>query len=97
MKNLEFAISQFAICSEPLECSPYGNGHINSTFLLVCDDKGVIKTGAPYVEGVKAKAEVLEHGKEDKLVIFKYKAKKNVHHRQGHRQPYSKLKIVSIG
>ena len=49
------------------------------------------------VEGVKAKAEVLEHGKDDKLVIFKYKAKKNVHHRQGHRQPYSKLKIVSIG
>lgn len=65
--------------------------------LLVCDDNGVIKTGAPYVKGVKAKAEVLEHGKDDKLVIFKYKAKKNVHHRQGHRQPYSKLKIVSIG
>ncbi|MBE6727574.1 MAG: aminoglycoside phosphotransferase family protein [Ruminococcaceae bacterium] len=40
MKNLEFAISRFAICSEPLECSPYGNGHINSTFLLVCDDNG---------------------------------------------------------
>ena len=64
--------------------------------LLVCDDKGVIKTGAPYVEGVKAKAEVLEHGKEDKMVVFKYKAKKNIRKKQGHRQPYTKLKVVSI-
>ncbi len=65
--------------------------------LLVCDDSGVIKTGAPFVEGVKAKAEVLEHGKDDKIVVFKYKAKKNERKRQGHRQPYSKLKVVSIG
>ena len=65
--------------------------------LLVCDDKGVIKTGNPYVEGVKAKAEVLEHGKDSKVVVFKYKAKKNERKRQGHRQPYSKLKVVSIG
>lgn len=65
--------------------------------LLVCDDNGVIKTGTPFVKGVKAKAEVLEHGKEDKIVVFKYKAKKNERKRQGHRQPYSKLKIVSIG
>ena len=65
--------------------------------LLVCDDNGVIKTGTPFVEGVKAKAEVLEHGKDDKIVVFKYKAKKNERKHQGHRQPYSKLKIVSIG
>ena len=65
--------------------------------LLVCDDKGVITTGTPYVKGVKAKAEVLEHGKDDKIVVFKYKAKKNIRKCQGHRQPYSKLKIVSIG
>lgn len=65
--------------------------------LLVCDDKGKITTGTPYVKGVKAKAEVLEHGKEDKVVVFKYKAKKNERKRQGHRQPYTKLKVVSIG
>ena len=65
--------------------------------LLVCDDNGVVKTGTPYVKGVKAKAEVLEHGKDSKLVVFKYKAKKNERKKQGHRQPYSKLKIVTIG
>jgi len=65
--------------------------------LLVCDDNNKITTGAPYVKGVKAKAEVLENGKDSKLVVFKYKAKKNERKTQGHRQPYSKLKIVSIG
>ena len=37
--------------------------------LLVCDDKGVIKTGTPFVKGVKAKAEVLEHGKDSNFKL----------------------------
>ena len=65
--------------------------------LLVCDNNGKITTGTPIVAGVKAKAEVLEHGKDSKVVVYKYKAKKNVRKLQGHRQPYTKLKIVSIG
>ena len=44
----------------------------------------------------KVVAEVVEHGKEKKIVVFKYKAKKNERKKQGHRQPFSKLKIVSI-
>ena len=65
--------------------------------LLVAGDDGKIKAGTPYVKGVTCKAEVLEHGKDDKIVVFKYKAKKNERTKQGHRQPYSKLKVVSIG
>ena len=63
--------------------------------LLVADgDKVEIATSA----GKKAKAvcEVLELGKEKKVVVYKYKAKKNVRKKQGHRQPYTKLKVVSI-
>lgn len=77
------------------------NAEVGSTVeldvLLVCDDDGNVTTGAPVVNGVKAKAEVLEQGKESKVVVFKYKAKKNERKRQGHRQPYTKLKVVSIG
>jgi len=65
--------------------------------VLFVSDEGKVKTGAPYVKGVKCVAEVLEHGKEDKIVVFKYKPKKNERKKQGHRQPYTKLKIVSIG
>ncbi|MEG1527585.1 MAG: 50S ribosomal protein L21 [Clostridia bacterium] len=45
---------------------------------------------------VAVNAEVVEHGKGEKINIFTYKAKKNVHHRQGHRQPYTKLKVTNI-
>ena len=46
---------------------------------------------------VKVQATVLEHGKGKKINIFTYKAKKNIRHRQGHRQPYTKLKVEKIG
>ena len=45
---------------------------------------------------ISVKAEVLEHGKGAKLNIFTYKAKKNIRKRQGHRQPYTKLKIIEV-
>ena len=41
-------------------------------------------------------AKVLEHGKGEKIDIFKYKAKKNIRKHMGHRQPYTKIKITSI-
>ena len=65
--------------------------------LFVSNDDGKCQVGNPYVKGVVCKAEVLEQGKEDKIVVFKYKAKKNERKKQGHRQPYTKIKVVSIG
>lgn len=47
-------------------------------------------------KNVKVVATVVEHGKGKKLTIFTYKAKKNIRKRQGHRQPYTKLKVNSI-
>lgn len=41
-------------------------------------------------------AEVLEHGKGDKIVVFKYKAKKNERRKNGHRQPFTRIRITSI-
>ena len=53
--------------------------------------------GSPVVEGAKVTAKVLAHGKDKKVVVFKYKAKKNIRKKTGHRQPHTKLEIVSIG
>lgn len=64
--------------------------------LMVSDDAKVT-FGNPMVSGIKVVAEVVEHGKGDKLQIFVYKKKNNHHRAQGHRQPYSKIKIISIG
>ena len=64
--------------------------------MLVSDGKKVT-VGNPIVKNIKVVCEVLEHGKDDKVVVFKYKPKKNERKKQGHRQPYSKLMVVSIG
>ena len=62
--------------------------------MLVDGDK--VTNGNPLVKGAEVVAEVLEQGKEDKVVVFKYKAKKNYRRKQGHRQPFTALKIVSV-
>ena len=64
--------------------------------VLVVETDGEIQVGAPYVTGASVKAEVLEHGKGQKVVIYKYKAKKDSKKKQGHRQPYTQLQIKSI-
>ena len=64
--------------------------------LLVSDESGV-KVGKPVLDGVKVKGRVLEHGKGKKVVVFKYKPKKNIRTKRGHRQPYTKVEILSIG
>lgn len=63
--------------------------------LMLGGEKVVV--GTPVVEGMKATAEVLEHGKGKKVIVFKYKPKKDFRKKQGHRQPYTKVKIKAIG
>ena len=64
--------------------------------VLVSDDKKV-EVGAPYVKGAKVEGKVVENGKGKKVIIFKYKAKKDYRKKQGHRQPYTLVEITAIG
>lgn len=63
--------------------------------VLVSDDKKV-EVGTPYVKGVKVEGKVVSHGKAKKILVYKYKAKKNYRRTQGHRQPYTKVEITNI-
>ena len=63
--------------------------------VLVSDGKK-IEVGAPYVKGVKVEGKVVAHGKAKKILVYKYKAKKNYRRTQGHRQPYTKVEITTI-
>ena len=75
------------------------NAEIGSTVefpvILTADEKSIC-AGAE-VANVKVVAEVVSHGKEKKIIVFKYKAKKNERKKQGHRQPYTQIKITAIG
>ena len=62
--------------------------------VLVSDKK--VEVGAPYVKGVKVEGKVVAQGKGKKIIVFKYKPKKNYRRTQGHRQPYTKVEITSI-
>ena len=55
-----------------------------------------IKVGKPYIEGCTVEGTAVESGKGPKVVIFKYKAKKDYRKKQGHRQPYTLVEITSI-
>ena len=54
------------------------------------------KVGTPFVNGAKVVCNVEKHGKNKKIVVFKYKPKKKYRNKQGHRQPYTKLVVKKI-
>jgi large subunit ribosomal protein L21 len=64
------------------------------TVLLVAGD--TVTVGSPYVQGAKVSATVESHGKDDKIIVFKYKPKKDYRRKQGHRQQFSIIKIGAI-
>lgn len=66
----------------------------DKVLLLSNDEK--VKVGTPTVKNAKVEALVLEHGKAKKIRVYKYKAKKNERKTQGHRQPFTKIKIEKI-
>ena len=64
--------------------------------LAVSDESG-LKVGTPYIDGTAVTGEVVENGKGKKVVVFKYKPKKDSKSKQGHRQPYTMVEIKAIG
>ncbi|MDD6191010.1 MAG: 50S ribosomal protein L21 [Firmicutes bacterium] len=65
--------------------------------VLVAGEGADVKIGAPYIEGFTVEGKAVEHGKGNKVIIFKYKAKKDYRKKQGHRQPYTLVEITAIG
>ena len=59
-------------------------------------DEGEIKVGAPLVEGAKVTGEVLGEWKGPKIIVFRFKRRKNVRVKKGHRQKYTNVRITAI-
>jgi large subunit ribosomal protein L21 len=67
-----------------------------SEVLMFSDDKNV-KIGSPYVKGVKVSAKVLDHIKDDKVIVFKKKRRTGYDKMNGHRQHLTRIEITKIG
>lgn len=65
--------------------------------VLLMGNDGDVKIGTPVVQGVKVEGKVVGQIRGEKIVVYKYKSKKNYRRKQGHRQPYTKVEITKIG
>ena len=65
--------------------------------IMLSVDGAKVKAGNPVIKDVVVKAKVVAHVQDKKITVFKYKPKKNERKKQGHRQPYTKITIESIG
>ncbi len=64
--------------------------------VLLGSDGKVVKAGTPMLRGAKVMAEVVRHGKDRKIVVFKFKRRKNYTRKQGHRQGFTEIRIDKV-
>jgi large subunit ribosomal protein L21 len=80
-----------------IDAEPGSAVDIDSVLLVSGGASGdSVTVGAPYVAGVRVTAVVESHGKDDKIIVFKYKPKKDYRRKQGHRQQYSLITVEDI-
>jgi large subunit ribosomal protein L21 len=74
-------------------------GEVEFNDVLLGSDGGSVKTGAPTIDGAKVVGEIGRHGRGEKIVVFKFKRRKNYARKQGHRQGFTEVKIndISLG
>ena len=83
---------------DKIDAEPGSKLDIDSVLLISKgnDSKENVVVGTPYVTGAKVSAVVESHAKDKKIIVFKYKSKKDYRRKQGHRQQYSVIKIEDI-
>ena len=65
--------------------------------VLLLNDGKEVHVGVPTVANAQVEAKIVEQGKSEKVIVYKYKSKKDYRRKQGHRQPYTRLEITKVG
>ena len=95
LSGFQFTVTEGETLRVPLQSGNTGDKlDINEVLLIKNNDDAVV--GNPYIENAKIEAEVIGHGKDDKVLIYKYKRRTKYRRTQGHRQDYSEIKINKI-
>jgi large subunit ribosomal protein L21 len=92
----QFRVEEGATVRVPLMNRLAGES-VELDVLMVAAGDDAPQTGAPLVEGIRVAATIVDHGRDDKIIVFKKKRRKQYKRKQGHRQGYTTLKIDSIG
>ena len=93
-KGKQYKAEKGALLKVDLIDAAPGSAITIDTVLLVSGEP--VKVGSPYVAGAKVSAVVESHEKDDKVIVFKYKPKKDYRRKKGHRQGYSIIRIDNI-
>jgi large subunit ribosomal protein L21 len=94
IKGKQYKAEKGALLKVDLIDAEPGTAVSFDTVLLVSGD--AVKVGNPYIAGAKVSATVESHEKDDKIIVFKYKPKKDYRRKRGHRQQYSIIKVGDI-
>jgi large subunit ribosomal protein L21 len=92
----QFKVSENSTYYVP-KLSEKPNKNITFKEVLVLNDDKTIKVGSPLIKGAKVTAKVLEHLKDDKVIVFKKKRRKGYRKFNGHRQQLTKIEVTKIG
>ncbi len=90
----QYKVSKDSILTVETLAGDVGSKLTLSDVLMVGGD--AVQLGAPLVKGASVACEILEHGQGEKVIAFKKKRRKNTHRKRGHRQHFTKLKVLSI-
>src|SRR5690554_5588581 len=91
----QYRVSEGTVVNlEKLQAEP--GDTISLDQVLAVENDGKLTVGSPFVENASVTARVVDQGKARKVVVFKYKPKKNYRRKQGHRQPFTKVTIEKI-
>ena len=81
---------------EKLDCVSEKGAKVTFERVLLTDDGNETKVGAPYLDGAKVSAELIEQGRADKVTVIRYRQKSRHFVKKGHRQPYAKVRITAL-
>lgn len=71
-------------------------GEVNFDKVLLLEKTRKLEIGAPLVKGARVTAKIISQGKAKKVIVFRYKAKKRMKRKKGHRQPFTEVEILKI-
>jgi large subunit ribosomal protein L21 len=95
LSGFQYSAEQGSVVRVPLQTGGKGTTFDINEVLLIRDDQRTL-TGNPLVKDAKIEAEILDNGKADKVLTYKYKRRTKYRRTQGHRQDYSEIRINKI-
>ena len=94
--GFQYKVAEGDVIEVPLLAGTEAGQEITLDRVLLVSDGDNVQVGTPVVEGAEVKAEIVEHGREKKILIIKKKKRKDYQRKNGHRQDFTRIKITAV-